>query len=130
MKNDKELNKELLDMRKKGKIPVKVYEALMSTGAQPARLNGLDKVHKKETPLRPVLSIPGRFYHKLNKFLTPFFPKTEGANRETNINDARTTLEQIKLEKDEQVLSLDVKSLYTNNPIPVKKAIKIALRSL
>ena len=47
MKNEKELNKELLDMRKKGKIPVKVYEALRSTGAQPARLYGLAKVHKK-----------------------------------------------------------------------------------
>ena len=38
MKNEKQLNKELLDMRKKGKKPVKVYEALKSTGAQPARL--------------------------------------------------------------------------------------------
>ena len=50
-------------MRKKGKIPVKVYEALRSTGAQPARLYGLAKVHKKETHLRPVLSIPGSCYH-------------------------------------------------------------------
>ena len=99
MKKEKELNKELLDMRKKGKIPVKVYEALRSTGAQPARLYGLAKVHKKETPLRPVLSIPGSCYHKLNKFLTPFFQKIEGANIETNTNDARKTLEQIKLEK-------------------------------
>ena len=56
-KKEKELNKELLDMRKKGKIPVKVYKALRSTGLQPARLYGLAKVHKKETPLRPVLSI-------------------------------------------------------------------------
>ena len=98
-------------MRKKRKIPVKVYEALRSTGAQPARLFGLDKVHKKDTPLRPVLCIPGSCYHKLNKFLTPFFQKIEGANIETNTNDARKTLEQIKLEKDEQILLLDVKSL-------------------
>ena len=63
MKNEKELNKELLDMRKKWKIPVQVYQALRSTGAQPARLYGLAKVHKKETPLRPVLSVPGSCYH-------------------------------------------------------------------
>ena len=56
MKNEKELNKELLDMRKKGKIPVKIYEAL-STGAQPAKLYGLAKVNKKESPLRLVLFI-------------------------------------------------------------------------
>ena len=109
MKNEKELNKELFDMRKKGKIPVKVYEALRSTGAQPARLYGLAKVHKKETPLRPVLSIPGSCYHKLNNFPTSFFQKIEGANIKTKTNHARKTLEQIKLEKDEQILSLDVK---------------------
>ena len=78
--------------------------------------------------MRPVLSIQGSCYHKLNKFLTTFFQKIEGANIETNINDARKTLEQIKLEKDEQILSLDVKSLYTN--VPVKEANNIALRSL
>ena len=51
MKNEKELNKELLDMRKKGKIAVRVYEASRSTGAQPTRLYGWAKVHKKETLL-------------------------------------------------------------------------------
>ena len=79
MKNEKEPNKHLLDMRKKGKIPVKVYEALRYTGVQTPRLYGLAKVHKKETPLRPVFSIPGNCYHKLNKFLTPFFQQIEGA---------------------------------------------------
>ena len=127
MKNEKKLNKELLDMRKKGKIPVKIYEALRSTGAQPAKLYGLAKVHKKETPLRPVLSIPGSCFHKLNKSLSPFFQKIEGTSIETNINDARKTLEQIELEKNEQILSLNVKNLYTN--VPVKEAINIALRS-
>ena len=34
----------------------------------------------------------------------------------------------MKLEKEEQILSLDVKSLYIN--VPVKEAINIALRSL
>ena len=47
-KYEKKLNKEQLDMRKKRKIPVKIYEALMSTGAQPARLYGLAKVQKKK----------------------------------------------------------------------------------
>ena len=86
-------------MRKKRKIPVKIYEALISTGAQLARLYGLAKVHKKENPLRPVLSIPVSCYHKSNKFLTPFFQKIEETDIETNTNETRKTLEQIKLEK-------------------------------
>ena len=52
----------------------------------------------------------------------------EEANIETNTNDARKTLEQIKLDKDKQILSLDVKSLYTH--VSVNEAINIALRSL
>ena len=127
MKNEKELNKVLLDMRKKGKIPVKVYKALRSTRAQREKFYGLAKVHKKETPLIPVLSIPGSCYHKFNNFLTPFFQNIEGANNKTKTNDARKTLEQKKFEKDEQILSLDVQSLYNN--IPVNEAINIALRS-
>ena len=79
------------------KIPVKVNKALGSTEIQPAMLYGLARVHKKETPLRPDLSIPGSCYHNLSKFLTPFFQKIEGANIETNTNDARKTLELIKL---------------------------------
>ena len=69
-------------------MPVKVYEALRSTGAQPARLYGLAQVHKKETPLRPVVCIPGTCYHKLNKFLTPFFQKIKGANIENNTKES------------------------------------------
>ena len=128
MKIEEELNKEFLDKRKKGKISVKVFEALRSTRAHPARLYGLAKVLKKEIPLRPVLSIPGSCYHKLNKFKIPFFQKIERANIETNTNDARKTLKQKKLEKDEQILSLDLKILYSN--VPVEEAINIALRSL
>ena len=108
MKNEKELNKKLMDMRKKGKLPVNVSEAVSFTGAQPARLYGLAEVHRKETTLRPVLSIPGICYHELNKFLSPFFQKIEGSNIESKTNDAQKTLEQIKLEKDEQIFSLDV----------------------
>ena len=72
MKIEKELNKKRLDIEKKRNIPFKVYGALMSTGAQPARLYRLAKVHQKEIPLRPVLSIPGYCYNKFNNFLTPF----------------------------------------------------------
>ena len=54
-----------------------------------ARFFRLAEVHKKESPLRPVLYIPGSCYHKLNKFLNPFFQKIEGANIETSTNDAR-----------------------------------------
>ena len=73
---------------------VKVNKTLRSTGAQPARLHGLAKAHKKEIHMRPVLSVPGSCYYKFNNFLTPFSQKNEGANIETNTNDGRMSLEQ------------------------------------
>ena len=64
----------------------------------------------------------------LNKVLEKFFEKIEGANIETNSLDARETLESTNLEPNENLISLDVKSLYTN--VPLKEAIDIALRKL
>ena len=125
IKNEKQINNSLQQLMKQGKINDKIYQRLRSTGSQPATLHGLAKVHKKNTP---VLSIPGSSYKNLNRFLTPFFPKIPGANIETNTQDARKALESLTLEDDEQIVSLDVKSLYTN--VPVGEAIEIALREL
>ena len=101
---------------------------MRSTGGQPARFYGLAKVHKVNTPLRPVLSLPGSSYYNLNKVLAKFFENIEGANIETNSLDAREILDSTNLEPNESLISLDVKSLYTN--VPLKEAIDIALRKL
>ena len=99
-----------------------------STGGQPAHLYGLAKVHKAETPLRPVLSLPGSSYENLNKMLAKFFDNIDGANMETNTKEARETIENVALDPDEVITSLDVKNWYTN--VPLKKAIEIALQKL
>ena len=128
IKNEKQINNSLQPLMKQGKISDKIYQRLRSTGSQLARHYGLAKVHKKDTPLRPVLSIPGSSYENLNRFLTPFFQKLTGANIETNTQDARKVLESLTLEDDEQIVYLDVKSLYTN--VPLGEAVEIALREL
>ena len=128
LKIERDINKELLAMRKKDEISESLYTKMRSTGGQPARLYGLAKVHKVNTPLRPVLSLPGSSYYNLNKVLSKFFEKIEGANIETNSLDAREILESTNLEPNENLISLDAKSLYTN--VPLKEAIDIALRKL
>ena len=80
------------------------------------------------TPLRPVLSLPGSSCYNLNKVLAKFFEKIEGANIDTNSLDAREILESTNHEPNENSISLDVKSLFTN--VPLKEAIDIALRKL
>ena len=54
MKMGKDINKELLAMKKKDEISEVLYTRLRSMGEQPARLYRLAKVHKQGTPLRPV----------------------------------------------------------------------------
>ena len=98
---------------------------MRSTGGQSARLYGIAKVHKAETPLPPVLSLPGRSYENHNKMLATFFDNINGANIETNTKDARETIENIAL--DETIISLDVNSLYTN--VPLKRQLKLLYRS-
>ena len=112
---------------KQGEIDEKVYHRVRTTGLQPDRLYSFGKIHKNRTPLRPVLSIPSSSYKNLIKVLSPFFQRLPGANSETNSKDARKALEATKL-KEELVLSLDVRGLYTN--VPVEGAIEIALKEL
>ena len=82
LKIEKELNKELVAMNKKDQISDQLCSEMRSTGVQPARLHGLAKVRKDETPLRPVLSLPGSSYENLNKMLAKCFDKIDGANIE------------------------------------------------
>ena len=60
--------------------------------------------------------------------MAKYFDEIEGANIETNTQMAREILEKTELDSDESIISLDVKSLYTN--VPLKEAIEIALRRL
>ena len=115
-------------LSKKDEIHESLYKRMRSTGGQPAMLYGLAKVHKVNTPLRLVLCLPGSSYYNLNKVLAKFFEKVEGANIETNSLDAREILESNNLEPKENLISIDVKSLYKN--VPLKEAIDIALRKL
>ena len=89
MKIEKDINKELLAMKKKDEINEAMYNRLRSMGAQPTRLYGLAKVHKQGKPLRPVLSLPGSSYDNLNKTLAKYFDEIEGENIETNTQMAR-----------------------------------------
>ena len=90
IRND--ISKELLAMKKKDEIIEALYTRLRSPGAQPARLNGLAKVHTEGKPLRVVLSLHSSSYDHLNKTLAKYFDKNKGAKIEMNTQKARETL--------------------------------------
>ena len=85
------------------------------------------KLHEHIILLRPVFSLPSSSYYcySLNKTLAEL-RKTVSANIETNLLEARENLKSSIVEPNELLISLDVKSLYTN--VPMKEALDIALR--
>ena len=76
-------------MKTKDETSEALCNRLRSSGAQPAMLYGLTKVHKQRTPLHPVLSVPGSSYDHINKTLAKHFDKTERTNIQTNTQIAR-----------------------------------------
>ena len=82
------------------------------------------KVHKKDVPLRPVLSLPGSCYENLTNELAKLFDQVAGAAIETSTEKARNSIAAAELDRDEVMISLDVKSLYTN--VTVDESIALA----
>ena len=54
IKIEKDISKELLAIKKKNEISEALYTRLKSKWAQPTRLYGLAKLHKRGTPVRLV----------------------------------------------------------------------------
>ena len=64
------IQRRLLQLRKESLISNQVYEAIQSTGSKRPRIFSLPKIHKKDVPLRPILSMTGSAQHQFAKWLT------------------------------------------------------------
>lgn len=91
-------------------------------GSQPPRLYGLAKVHKADIPVRPVLSMPGSSYHKIGKQVAEWLSLVPECQINASTKSIAESLKDVHLEADEEMISFDVSSLYTN--VPVHEAIK------
>ena len=112
--------KNLLDENKIGKI---LYDRMRPTGSQPARLYGLAKVHKKHTPIRPVLSMPGSPYYGVASQIAFWLSSIPECKINASTKSVCDALHNIQLCEEEELVSFDVSSLYTN--VPVKEAIHV-----
>ena len=92
------------------------------TGSQPPRLYGLAKVHKTSIPLRPVLSMPGSAYYRISKQITEWLAGVKECQINSSTKSIADSLGNLQLPDDEEVISFDVSSLYTN--VPVQEAIE------
>ena len=113
----------LKSLHQEDKIDDVLLERLKPRGSQPARLYGLAKVHKKDTPVRPVLSMPGSAYHKVAEYVAEQLANVPQCKINASTEAISKKLKEMKLEKDEEIISFDVVSLYTN--VPVLEAIEV-----
>ena len=58
------------EKEKGGEITDEKYQTMRSTGAVPGKFDGLSKTHKKDNPLRPIISNCGTYYYNFAKHLT------------------------------------------------------------
>ena len=117
LKEEERILKTLEALRDNGKIDEQLFQEIKPHGSQPARLYGLAKVHKSNIPVRPVLSMPGSAYHKVAQYVAKCLSIVPECNINASTKEICDSLKTVVLEKDEEIISFDVVSLYTNVPL-------------
>ena len=123
LKEEDRIQESLKEMLDSGKISKTLYDKMRPRGSQPPRLYGLAKVHKKDTPIRPVLSMPGSAYYGVAKQVAWWLSHIPECNINSSTKSVRDSLKDITMDEGSELVSFDVTSLYTN--VPVSEAIQI-----
>ena len=103
------------------------YKSMYPTGCVPPKFYGLPKIHKPDTPLRPIVSSCGSVTYGVAKELAKILKPLVGKSPH-HINSTQDFVEQarhFKLEAGECLSSYDVSALFTSVPIdPALNVIK------
>ena len=126
-----QLQRKLLNCKKKGFFTDNVYNKVYPSGSKPARIYGLPKMHKEYTDFpsfRPIISSLGTFNYALashlGSILKDLLPSEYSCSdtfnfvqelRETDISDKFT-------------ISFDVTSLFTN--VPLEETLNLAVETI
>ena len=128
IKEEERINDVIETLKNEGKINTTLASLLTSRGGQPPRLYGLAKIHKDDIPLRPVVSMPGSPYYNIGKKVAEWLERIEESNINCNTPKLMKLLKSTQLRPNRELVSFDVKSLYTN--VPVNEAIEMAATKL
>ena len=108
-----------MDIKSEGEIEEALYKKLYPTGAGSPKFYGLSKIHKEGIPLRPILSSIGAAGYETAKELAKILKPLVGKSmyHVHNTQDFIQQIKDIKLQKDQCMVSFDVKALFTSVPI-------------
>ncbi len=123
LKEEERVAESLKKMKQDGRIGEELFQKLKPVGSQPARLYGLAKVHKKDVPVRPVLSMPGSPYHQVAEQVAEWLAVVPECGINSSTKEISDKISSIRLADDEELVSFDVTSLYTN--VPVMESIEV-----
>ena len=120
----------LKTIKAKGGISDNIYKRLYPTGASTPIYYGLPKVHKEGVPLRPIISSRGAVTYESAKELARIVKPLVGKSLHHvhNTQDFIQSIEDIKVQDNECMMSCDVHSLFTS--IPIDPAITIIRKHL
>ena len=97
-----------------------IYKKMCPTGVSPPKFYGLPKIHKKNIPLRPIVSSIGSVAYGVAKILAEIIKPLMGYSQHHvhNSQQFAEEMKEMKLEKGECITSNDVIALSTSIPIP------------
>ena len=126
----KQLVSILKDLKDKGAIDQALYYKLYPTTETPPKFYGLPKIHKKDNPLRPIVSSRGSITYDTAKYLATVISPVVGKTERHVKNSAQfcQVIKDFRVEHDEELRSYDVSALFTS--VPVDKAVHIIQRKL
>ena len=105
------------------------YRKMCPTGASPPKFYGLPEIHKKNIPLRPIVSSIGSVSYGVANELAKIINPLMGCSQHHVHNSTQFADEiKIKLEEGECITSYDVTALFTSIPVP--SALDIIRRKL
>ena len=108
-------------------MPNKVYKDVLPCGSRAGVMYGLPKIHKTDTPLRPIISAVNTYNFKLAKYLDGILKPliiNEYALKDTY--DFVNKVSHLNTSTDKYMVSFDVESLFTN--VPTQETIDIIIK--
>ena len=107
-----------------------VYNKIRPRNKQPPRIYSLPKIHKANSPLRPIVSCVNTFAYDLSAFLAKILSPLTGNSDFTVTNSAHfaSVISSEKIQDHDIMVSFDVESLFSN--FPIDGAVQAALRKL
>ena len=120
----------LKDLKANGVITQEQYRHLYPTTSEVPKFYGLPKVHKQETPLRPIVASRGSITYNVARLLADILSPLVGHSEHhiQNSADLVKKLSNITLLPEECLVSYDVTALFTS--VPVKESLEIISRRL